>query len=520
MVRQAGQRCNLVGHVGGLAEPVEHILSDLRVLQRAEVAQALILQAAARRGGGVELVWCARRGVVGGQRGGQLRTHARRDLLQHVAAHLVEGDGVAGGARLVQLGLGGQADGARDKGLVGLGILEHSLERLRDAAQQLRCVGGAADTVLQRRAVLGVGGGVIKVEQAELGQPLPGLPAVVGIAVVGKQEDQVVCALPGQFHLDGRTEVAQQARHGRRLHVGEHKGLLGGIEAQHRAGAELLGGAADLQVERHVLAVGAEQSHGDRDEHRLAAGGLLARQAVRLVGGRVGAYDGEGRRAGLAVPLGQVLQWEVVGVSHGGEEVVAGDRLPIVALKVEVHALAEALLAQHGLIQPDHLRTLLIDRDRVEVLHLHVAIGAHGVRHRARVLAELRGAQADDVLDALHRPRVEVRRELLVAEHGEPLLERELEPVAAGHAVASPVVEVLVADDALDAAVVRVGGGGWGRQHQPGVENVERLVLHGAHVEVVHSHNVEEVKVVLEPEDVLVPLHGMLEALHGEGALG
>lgn len=32
----------------------------------------------------------------------------------------------------------------------------------------------------------------------------------------------------------------------------------------------------------------------------------------------------------------------------------------------------------------------------------------------------------------------------------------------------------------------------------PGVEDVERLVLHGAHVEVVHRHDVEQVQVVLQ----------------------
>jgi hypothetical protein len=43
-----------------------------------------------------------------------------------------------------------------------------------------------------------------------------------------------------------------------------------------------------------------------------------------------------------------------------------------------------------------------------------------------------------------------VARELLVAEHREAFLQRQLEPVAAGHAIAGPVVEVLVPDDAFD----------------------------------------------------------------------
>lgn len=116
----------------------------------------------------------------------------------------------------------------------------------------------------------------------------------------------------------------------------------------------------------------------------------------------------------------------------------------------------------------------------VKVVHLDVGLGADGVRHGARVLGELGGPQAHRVLDALHRPRVHVCRKLLVAVDGEPLLEGELEPVAAGDAVAGPVVEVLVPHHALDAAEVAVGGGVGGGQHEAGVEHVERLVLHGA----------------------------------------
>src|SRR3712207_6858280 len=46
--------------------------------------------------------------------------------------------------------------------------------------------------------------------------------------------------------------------------------------------------------------------------------------------------------------------------------------------------------------------------------------------------------------DPLHGGRALVGREGLVAEDGEALLQAQLEPVAAGDAVAGPVVEVLV----------------------------------------------------------------------------
>mmetsp|Transcript_20702 Transcript_20702/g.57473 ORF Transcript_20702/g.57473 Transcript_20702/m.57473 type:complete len:207 (-) Transcript_20702:1008-1628(-) len=189
-------------------------------------------------------------------------------------------------------------------------------------------------------------------------------------------------------------------------------------------------------------------------------------------------------------------------------------------LEVKVHALAEALLAQHGGVQTDDLRTLLIHSHGVEVFHLDVALRADGVGHGASVLRELPGAQHDHIFDALHRAGVHVRGELLVAVHSEALLQCELEPVAAGDPVASPVVEILMAHNTLNAAVVDIRGGLGGGQHQPGVEDVEGLVLHGAHVEVMDSNNVEEVQVVLEAKHILIPLHGLLETLHGEAALG
>eukprot|EP00965_Chrysotila_dentata_P155076 5123851-Pleurochrysis_carterae.AAC.2 len=73
------------------------------------------------------------------------------------------------------------------------------------------------------------------------------------------------------------------------------------------------------------------------------------------------------------------------------------------------------------------------------------------MRHWAAVLQKLSGAHDAHVLDALDGLGGHVGREVLVAEDGEPLLERQLEPVAARDAVAAPVVEVLVRNHALHA---------------------------------------------------------------------
>mmetsp|Transcript_7415 Transcript_7415/g.21890 ORF Transcript_7415/g.21890 Transcript_7415/m.21890 type:complete len:344 (+) Transcript_7415:1843-2874(+) len=185
------------------------------------------------------------------------------------------------------------------------------------------------------------------------------------------------------------------------------------------------------------------------------------------------------------------------------------------SVEVQVHALPEPVLAQQRLVDADDLGTLLVDCEGVKVVHGNVRVWPHWVSQRTTVFRELGCAQRAHVVDALHCPRRHVSGELLVAVHSEALLQGQLEPVAAGDAVAGPVVEVLVADDTLDALVVHVGGSIRGGQHQPGVEDVQTLVLHGAHVEVVNGNDVEQVKVILEPKLLLVPPHGLLQGFHG-----
>mmetsp|Transcript_33161 Transcript_33161/g.104861 ORF Transcript_33161/g.104861 Transcript_33161/m.104861 type:complete len:320 (+) Transcript_33161:1449-2408(+) len=184
------------------------------------------------------------------------------------------------------------------------------------------------------------------------------------------------------------------------------------------------------------------------------------------------------------------------------------------ALEVEVHALAEAFLAQERLVHADHLRSLVVDGGRVEVVHSDVALRADGMRHGAVVLRELRSAEDANVLDPLDGLGGHVSTELLIPEYRQTLLQRQLEPVTAGDAVASPVVEVLVRDHSLDSLVVAVCRSRRLGEHASGIEHVEPLVLHSAHVEVVDGNDVVDVKVVLEPEPLLVPLHRVLEALH------
>ena len=79
------------------------------------------------------------------------------------------------------------------------------------------------------------------------------------------------------------------------------------------------------------------------------------------------------------------------------------------------------------------------------------------MRQWACVLLELAVAHDQRILDPLHGVAVQVARKGLIAEHGQPLFQAQLEPVAASDPVAGPVVKILVGDDRLDPLKVGVG---------------------------------------------------------------
>src|SRR5437016_4130483 len=128
-------------------------------------------------------------------------------------------------------------------------------------------------------------------------------------------------------------------------------------------------------------------------------------------------------------------------------------------------------------------------------------------------------AQRAHFLDPRHGARVGVGAVLLVAEYRQALLQRQLEPVAAGDAVAGPVVKVLVRHHAVDAQVVGVGGDIGACEHVLGVEDVEALVLHRAGVEVADRDDLVLVEIEPQAEALLVPLDGALEAVHRPAGL-
>jgi hypothetical protein len=211
-------------------------------------------------------------------------------------------------------------------------------------------------------------------------------------------------------------------------------------------------------------------------------------------------------------------QVAAIRIGHRHAEIVAGDGLLVVALEVQVHALAETVAAQQGLIHPHDLGALFVDGDGIKIIDLDKGVGTDRVGHRSGVFRELglaQGAHLVDAGDGAAGVRADhVGREFLVAEHGQAFLQRQLEPVAAGDAVARPVVEVFVAHHGLDALEVDVRGDARIGQHELGVEDVQALVFHRPHVEVADGDDHEAVQVELEVPAFLVPADAVLERLH------
>ncbi len=186
----------------------------------------------------------------------------------------------------------------------------------------------------------------------------------------------------------------------------------------------------------------------------------------------------------------------------------------VVAADIEIHATAEPVRAQQGVDHADQFGALVVDGRGIEIVDPQIALRPHRVGERAVVLRKLRGPQCAHLGDPAHRRAPLIGRELLIAENGQPLLQRQLKPVATGHPVAGPVVEIFVSDHRLDVLEVGIGRGFRLGQHITRVKNIETFVLHCSHIEVADRDDIENVEVVFEAEHVFVPAHRLFQRRH------
>ena len=79
-------------------------------------------------------------------------------------------------------------------------------------------------------------------------------------------------------------------------------------------------------------------------------------------------------------------------------------------------------------------------------------------------------------------------------------------------------MKILVTDDAFDVFVIAVGRSVGPCQHEFGVEDVQALVFHRAHVEMVDGDDHVQIQIVFQAVRLFIPAHRILQGLHRMGA--
>ena len=327
------------------------------------------------------------------------------------------------------------------------------------------------------------------------------------IVVMGRQKRQFFGALVA-FEDDRGREAAVDRQDRMVLVAFEDKGFFRLVEQQQllaimRAGfgIEQRGAQRNEQFRRrrHFALLGNPLGAAKRR----GAGLRIVRQFRR--------YSGRPRRF---VPFAELRQIDFAAVFHRGDKILAGRRLAIVAVEIEIGALAELLRSHQRCHHPDHFRALVVDGGGVEIGDFLIAFRTDRMGQRASILGELRGAQDPHILDPLERRRAHVGGEALVAVDGEAFLQTELEPVTASHSVSRPIVKIFVRDHALDTVEIGIGGDFGVGENIARVEDIEALVLHRAHVEITDRNDIEQAEIIFTAIGLLVPAHRILERLH------
>ena len=106
------------------------------------------------------------------------------------------------------------------------------------------------------------------------------------------------------------------------------------------------------------------------------------------------------RRTRLAVPQRELFEIKTVAVGHRRAEIIASHRLAIVALEIQLHACLKTFFAQESMVHAHHFRAFFIHRHGVEIVHFHIAGGAHRMGSGAGIFGKLVLAQHRHILDA------------------------------------------------------------------------------------------------------------------------
>jgi len=121
--------------------------------------------------------------------------------------------------------------------------------------------------------------------------------------------------------------------------------------------------------------------------------------------------------------------------------------LPVMPVKIQIQRRLIARIAHQAFQHPNHFRAFFIDGGSVEIVDLDKAFWPHRMRQRPSILTKLARAQRQHIFDALDGGGSHIARKLLVTKDRQPLFQAQLKPIAAGDAIACPIVEIFVGDD-------------------------------------------------------------------------
>ena len=81
----------------------------------------------------------------------------------------------------------------------------------------------------------------------------------------------------------------------------------------------------------------------------------------------------------------------------------------------------------------------------------------------------------------------------MIPKDRQTLFKRKLKPISARNPITSPVMKILVRDDAFDIGKIAIGCRLGLRKHVLGIKDIEALIFHRAHIEITHGNNHEAI---------------------------
>mmetsp|Transcript_39581 Transcript_39581/g.114554 ORF Transcript_39581/g.114554 Transcript_39581/m.114554 type:complete len:134 (+) Transcript_39581:372-773(+) len=131
--------------------------------------------------------------------------------------------------------------------------------------------------------------------------------------------------------------------------------------------------------------------------------------------------------------------------------------------------------------------------------------------HRSSIFGKLSGSQGSDIFNPIDCLGIEITTKFLIPKDSETLFESQLEPVATGDTISSPIVEIFMSNHSFDSFKIGICRRFLIGQDIGGIEHIQTLIFHGTHIKVIHSNNIVNIQIILESIFVFIPFHGSLE---------